>query len=78
MAEESGPDGSSNVIRDAYHAFARTVCEGADHPLSGENALRGFQVVMGIYESARLRTKVELPLKQSRFPLEMMIDAGQI
>ena len=72
MADASGPDASS-AIPDAYGAFAHTVCEGAYHPLCGDNALRGFGVVMGVYESARLRTKVGLPLTQPRFPLEMMV-----
>ena len=75
MADASGSEVSSNAISNAYDAFAHTVRGGAYHPLCGNNALREFEVVMGIYESARLRAKVELPLAQPRFPLEMMIDA---
>ena len=57
-----------------YRLFARTVKEGAHHPLRGENALRGFEVVMAVYESARLRAKLALPLRQDRFPLELMFN----
>ena len=59
-------------ITNGYHLFAQTIREGRYHPLCGENALRGFEIVMAIYESARLHAKIELPLHQDRFPLEMM------
>jgi len=31
-------------------------------------------VVMAVYESARLRAKLALPLRQDRFPLELMFN----
>ena len=54
------------------------VREGADHPLSGESALRDLEVIMAIFESARLRKKIELPLDQPRFPLDIMIEEGRV
>jgi hypothetical protein len=33
---------------------------------------------MAIYEAARLRDKIELPLQQEQFPLQIMIDEGQL
>jgi predicted dehydrogenase len=48
------------------------------HPLSGDSALKDHELVMAIYESARLRRRLEPPLQQDRFPLEIMIDQGQL
>jgi len=65
------------AMAEAYRLFARVVRgEQADHPMSGANALRGFEVVMAVYESARVHGKVPLPLAQERFALELMIEAG--
>ncbi len=61
---------------EAYRLFARTVETGEPHPLGADNALRGFEVVMAIYESARLRARLDLPLQQDRYPLEVMIEEG--
>lgn len=62
---------------DGYDRFADMIHDGADHPMSGERALRGFEIVMAIYESARLRQRITLPLEQERFPLELMLEAPQ-
>jgi UDP-N-acetyl-2-amino-2-deoxyglucuronate dehydrogenase len=61
-----------------YRQFARMVHEGADHPLAGESALADLELVLAIYESARRRDKIELPLQQPRFPLELLIERGEI
>lgn len=61
-----------------YRQFAQMVLNGADHPLSGESALADLELVMAIYESARLRNKIELPLEQPRFPLELLIERGEM
>ena len=71
-------DGSPDPMTESYRLFARTIREGVLHPLSGDNALRGFEVVMAIYESGRLSEKVDLPLQQARFPLEIMAEEGRI
>jgi hypothetical protein len=62
----------------AYCLFAQMVRIGAPHPMAGTIALRGFEVVMAIYESARLRRKITLPLQQERFPLELLVAAGEL
>lgn len=64
--------------RNCYSRFAEMVQHGSDHPLSGDSALEDLEIVMAVYESARLRAKVELPLEQLRFPLEIMIEEGQL
>jgi predicted dehydrogenase len=63
---------------DCYRRFAAMVQGGAEHPLSGDSALRDLEVVMAIYESARTRNRIELPLGQEAFPLQLMLDAGDI
>ncbi len=66
-----------DAMVDAYGRFAAGVRGGGDpHPMRAANALRGFEVVMAVYESARLHRKLSLPLRQDRFPLELMIEAG--
>jgi len=74
-AVETHGDGI-NPIEEGFRGLHRQVLEGGSHPLSGDIALRGFEVVMAIYESARLGQKLELPLLQDQFPLELMIRAG--
>lgn len=58
----------------AYKLFARMIREGAYHPMNGDNALRGAEIIMSIYESARLHRKITPPLRQDRFPLELMVE----
>ncbi len=62
-----------NQIVESYCRFAQTIHRGADHPMSGVHALRGFEILMAIYESARLHSKLTLPLQQEQFPLELML-----
>jgi predicted dehydrogenase len=49
-----------------------------DFPLGPENAMRGFQVVMSVYESARLRARVEPPIDTEEFPLQLLVDSGEL
>ncbi len=69
-----GPD----AMTESYRRFARLVRHGGDHPLDGDSALKDLELVMAVYESARLRRRVELPLAQDRFPLELMVADGQL
>lgn len=66
------------LIAEGYARFAASVRTGAPHPMCAENALRGFEVVMSIYESARLRKNITFPLEQDRFPLEIMMEENAI
>ena len=68
------PAGGKELIAEGYSRFAQTIRTGADHPMCGGNALRGFEIVMAVYESARLRKRIDLPLEQDRFPLQLMLD----
>jgi predicted dehydrogenase len=65
-----------NIDSGLFHAhklFAETVLNGAEHPMSMAKAMKGFEVVMAIYESARLNARIEFPLLQEEFPLDLMI-----
>jgi len=67
-------DENAETAAACYRQFARMVCEGAEHPLSGESALADLEIIMAVFESARLRRKLELPLEQDRFPLDILIE----
>ncbi|MCL2741658.1 MAG: Gfo/Idh/MocA family oxidoreductase [Oscillospiraceae bacterium] len=62
----------------AHMLHAESIHSGADHPMSVDRALKGFEVTMSIYESARLNARIVPPLRQDEFPLDlMMAEKGQ-
>ncbi|MBD3244357.1 MAG: hypothetical protein GF331_27445 [Chitinivibrionales bacterium] len=63
-----------NGIEDGYRRLVARLRSGDEHPMNGRNALRGFEIVMAIYESARTHRRIEPPLQQERFPLQLMVD----
>jgi predicted dehydrogenase len=65
-----------NAIQDGYLRLARQLRDGTPHPMSGRVALRGFEIVMAIYESARLRRRLTMPLQQEQFALQLMVSEG--
>lgn len=66
------------VISQSYDLLARLLRAGTgEHPLDARNALRGFHLLMGIYESARLRRRLGLPIQQQEFPLELLLAEGR-
>lgn len=67
-----------DVFEDVFRAFAESIELGSIHPLCSENSLRGFQVIMAIYESARLNARINLPLQQEEFPLDIMVREGRL
>ncbi|MCX7968586.1 MAG: Gfo/Idh/MocA family oxidoreductase [Armatimonadetes bacterium] len=73
---EVEPDDAIEAMKRSYALLAKMVRDGidkVDHPLSAEKALHGFEIVMAVYESARLHKRVHLPLQQDKFPLELMV-----
>jgi UDP-N-acetyl-2-amino-2-deoxyglucuronate dehydrogenase len=66
------------LIDAGFRALAHSLRTGQPHPLRGELALAGLEVLMAIYESARLHRRVSLPLAQEQFPLELMIATGEL
>ena len=71
-------DDDDGGLKEAHRLFARTVLDGAAHPMGISEALPGFEAVMAVYESARLNGRVELPLGQEDFPLDLMLREGRI
>lgn len=51
---------------------------GGEHTLSGESARATLEAIMAIYESARARKIVQLPLDIQGSPLEEMIATGEV
>lgn len=58
-----------------FDEFALYINEGKDHPLKAENAVVGFEMIMGIYESARVGDRLNFPIKQDKFPLDLWAEA---
>jgi predicted dehydrogenase len=67
-------------MAESYRRLAQMIHGEAEeaHPLSGDSALKDLEVVMAIYESARTNSRVELPLRQDRFPLQLMMEEGRL
>ncbi len=63
-------DGTLYVQR-AYEDIHRALTTGAPTRIDASEALRGLEIIMAAYESARLRRMVDLPLAQEAFPLEV-------
>lgn len=50
-----------------------------DDPISsGQKGRATLEVLMAMYESARKRRRIELPLKTLANPLQLMVDAGEL
>jgi hypothetical protein len=62
-------DGTLYVHR-AYEDIQRAMTTGSATRIDASEALRGLEIIMGIYESARLHRMLELPITQEMFPLE--------
>lgn len=58
--------------------FSNSIRLGTDHTMAIGHAVKGFEILMGIYESARLHKKLELPVLQKEFPLQLMLQNGQL
>ncbi len=71
---DDGPGAEENL-----RLFARNVIAGGgEHPLSGRSGLADQEIVMAVFESARLRARVDLPLSQLRYPLDLLIEEGAL
>jgi len=80
----SGPPGPWRAVAEAepvdgriesYRLFAPMIRAGADHPMGARNALRGFEALTALGESARLRRRLTVPCDQTEYPLDLMIAA---
>lgn len=71
-------DDGESVFDDVFRQFAAMIHGGASHPMSGDRAIRSLELLLGIFESARVNGKITLPLQQDRYPLELLIEDGRL
>ncbi len=67
------PQVPDNGLEQAHELLARTLLDGLPHPMEAVHALAGLEMLMGVYESARLRERIRFPLRQAANPLEQML-----
>lgn len=72
------PSTMDGAMTGALEDLLRTIETGAEHTLSGESGRADLEIVSAIYESARQRRIVPLPLEVRESPLEAMLVAGEI
>jgi predicted dehydrogenase len=67
---------------DAFQAEIEALLEvleqGGTHPLDMRSARQGHEILMAVYESARRRARIDLPLTVAESPLEAMVAAGVV
>ena len=68
------------VANDAFQAEIEALIDvlekGGRHPLDGRSARAGHEIMMAIFESARRRARIDLPLQVQTSPLEEMVAEG--
>lgn len=62
----------------ALAELLKTLEHGGEHTLSGASGRTDLEIVTAIYESARRRQRVALPIDVRESPLEAMLAAGEI
>jgi predicted dehydrogenase len=72
------PSTLDGAMEQALSGLIATIETGAEHRLSGESGRKDLEIVNAIYESARQRRIVHLPLEVRESPLEAMLTAGEI
>ena len=60
------------------HGLVEWLDGGPEHIQSFARTMPSHEALIAIYESARTRTRVTLPVQTRRYPLEAMIGAGQL
>ena len=70
-----GPGTWDAVYRIAVEEFIRCIETGDEHPLSGNQAVKALELILGTYESHRLGARVSIPLAERRHPLEVWCEA---
>jgi predicted dehydrogenase len=79
VEEDPLPASDREGAMDGVLADLLTAIEsGTEHPMRGESALAATEIIMALFESARQRKKIQLPLDLQKSPLEEMIETGEI
>ncbi len=61
------------VYRIAVEEFVRCIETGDEHPLSGVQAVKALELILGTYESHRFGARMAIPLVERRHPLEVWL-----
>ena len=69
-----GPGSWDAVYRIAVEEFVRCIESGDEHPLSGAQAVKALELILGTYESHRLGARVAIPLAERRHPLDLWLE----
>jgi predicted dehydrogenase len=72
------PVEGNNAFQAEIEALLHVLEHGGTHPLDGRSARAGHEIMMAIFESARRRARIDLPLQEASYPLEAMVAAGQV
>lgn len=73
------PDAPPNeATQAALEALLHVLENGGTHPLDMRSARQVHEILMAIYESARRRARIDLPLAVAESPLEAMVAAGDL
>ena len=71
---------SKATIPESYRRMVKLLSEGGtddSHPLGADYSMRGFELLMGAYESARTNSVIKPPVTQDRYPLAVAIGLGE-
>jgi len=63
---------------ESYRLLAPMIRDGADHPMSARKALRGFEALTAIGESARVGRRLTVPCEQDDYPLDRILASEAI
>ncbi|HEX2037749.1 MAG TPA: Gfo/Idh/MocA family oxidoreductase [Chloroflexota bacterium] len=79
QAERIGINATANSgFKEEIEAIISALDGGPPHPLHARSARHVHEILMAIFESARRRARVDLPLEVTEHPLEAMIAAGTV
>lgn len=68
----------NNPFQAEIEALLEVLEHGGTHPLDGHSARAGQEILMAVYESARRRARIDLPLEVTESPFEAMVAAGVV
>jgi predicted dehydrogenase len=71
-------DNDDSGLREAHRLAAESLNNGTPHPMDISLALPGFEVIMALMESARLRARLDLPITQMENPIDIMLRDGEM
>ena len=67
---------ATDMIAESYRRLVLSIRDGvcdSEHPLGADFSMRGFELLMGAYESARTGSVIRPPVVQDRYPLAVAL-----